>query len=405
MSSRQKISEPNFSVILSIIIAIILWGYVIGQLNPQIDQKFNNIKVGILNTDSLKENNLVLSEEKDYYVDLTVHGRKTDVFQLRNKIKATIDVSSIDSKGNYDLEVKIDGLPKEIELTDKNPTYISLDVDRIIENEKDVNINFIGEPQSGLSTIDYSIDNKSVSIKGPENILNTVNKIVGDLNIDGVSKNITKTVELYGVDKDNKPVEGITISPATIEASVLIGKTKIVDINPVITGDIKDGYVISKIVVLPTQVTIGGKSDIIDSLSEVDTESINVDNIDTNLETQIEIKLPDNVYIMGTKPDVKVIVYVEKLEIKELSVDSIQLQNQPANYNADIINEPDKYTLIVRGKKADIDALEVDKVKLFVDLKNIKPGDNILPINWETESVIEDYNIVPENITIRVTEK
>lgn len=405
MNSRQKITEPKFSVILSIIIAILLWGYVIGQLNPQIDQKFNNIKVEILNADNLKENNLVLSEDKDYYVDVSVHGRKTQVFQLRNKIKATIDASSIDSKGKYDLEVKIDGLPKEIELTDKNPTYISLEVDRIIDDKRDININLVGNPQNGLSTIDYSLNNKSVTIKGPEDILNTVDKIVGDLNIEGVTGNINKTVELYAVDKENNPVEGITINPSTVEASVLIGKTKVVDINTVIKGDVKEGYIVSKIVVLPTQLTIGGASDIIDGLDGVDTETINVDNANSNIETQVQINLPDNVYIMGTKPDVKVIVYIEKIETKEISLNSLELRSLPENYNVNIINEPDKYILVVKGEKADLDALKTENVKLFVDLKDVKPGDNNIPIKWETEWLIDNYNIIPENITVRVSEK
>ncbi|MFZ7133787.1 MAG: YbbR-like domain-containing protein [Eubacteriales bacterium] len=405
MNNQQKKNKPRFSVILSIFVAIMIWGYVIGQINPQVEQKFNHIEVKIKNMEVLEEKNLILSEDKEYFVDVAVHARRKTLFHFRNEIELSIDVSKIDSKGTYNFEVNVDAIPKDIDLVSITPKVISLEVDEIIKDEKEVNINVIGKPQQGLAMIDYVISPKKVTLEGPENILNTVYKVVGDLNVQGADGDMNKTIELYAVDKEDKPVEGITIQPQSIEAAVNIGKTKIVDLEAVLTGTVKEGYMISKVVILPSQMTIGAKPDIIDAIDKIETEPIDVDNIDKTLEQEVDIVLPKDVRIMGAKPTVVVVVHVEKLESREFTVDAIDFINEPDDMNIQILENDLLYTVSLQGKKSDLDALEKDSIRLFVDLTDIQLGSTTLPIQLETLSGVDKVEIIPKSIDLQATEK
>lgn len=125
-------NEPKISlVVISLGIAIILWLYVMGEVNYLMsNQRFNNIPVTIENMEILEEKGLVLTEDTNYTVGIRVYGRTSSMYGLKNKLSASIDVSGIE-KRVYDAHVSISGLPDSIELNTIYPETIPLTVDRM----------------------------------------------------------------------------------------------------------------------------------------------------------------------------------------------------------------------------------------------------------------------------------
>lgn len=407
MIKEQKKTDPKFTVILSIFVAITIWGYVVTVINPQIDQKFSNIPVEITNIDSLTERDLVLASDDEYYVDVVVHGRKKELFQLKNKIKASIDIGSITEKGTYDLEVKIDGIPGEIDLLSKIPETISLEIDQIITINKDINVTITGTPKDNMATIAYSIDTKSVSLKGPEKILNTVEKVNGEINVEDATGDIRQMIKVYPMDKNNKEVTGITIEPQEVEAEVTIGETKNVDINVPLAGEVKDGYIVSQIIVLPAQLTLGGSPDLINKIDKIDTEEININNIDKNIEKEVEIVLPEGIHIMGAIPKIIVMVNIEEVYTGEIDVplDSIELRNQLENTTVDITKGSPSYKVLLSGLKEDVVSVGIDNIKLFADIEGLGVGSHTIFVEMESLDPGIDYTIEPKEMIINISNK
>ena len=72
-ANKKKISlqERLIRILVSIGIAVILWFMVNGNADMLITQDFNSIPITLTNVGSLKEKNLVLTADKNYY--LTVY--------------------------------------------------------------------------------------------------------------------------------------------------------------------------------------------------------------------------------------------------------------------------------------------------------------------------------------------
>ncbi|MBU4542151.1 MAG: hypothetical protein KJ774_13210, partial [Firmicutes bacterium] len=73
-ANKKKISlhERLFRMIAAVGIAITLWFMVNGNADMLITQDYNSIPITLTNVEALTEKNLVLAENKNYYLNLQV---------------------------------------------------------------------------------------------------------------------------------------------------------------------------------------------------------------------------------------------------------------------------------------------------------------------------------------------
>ena len=79
--------------VISLLMATILWGYVIWETNPVIKPTIGNVPVQMLNTDSMEEKGLIILNPQDYTVDVKVQGKKIDAGNIKaGDIRVTADL-------------------------------------------------------------------------------------------------------------------------------------------------------------------------------------------------------------------------------------------------------------------------------------------------------------------------
>ncbi|WP_193708377.1 CdaR family protein [Alkalibaculum sporogenes] len=400
--NKLKKKETNISIIGSILIAFVIWIYVIGEVDPNVKQRFNNIPVTIENLQVLEENGLVISKEEDLTVDITLYGRTSTMYGLRNRITASIDATDITEKGTYDLYIEISGIPDNIELQETHPNSIAIEVDRLAEDERRVELNIVGEPASGLVILGYSIDPDIVSIDGPEDILNNVSKIKGDINVKDAKDNLNQSVELYPVDSEDRKVEGVSINTQTANVTVQIGGTKELEIKPEIKGKIADGYVVSEIVIEPKSIVVGARKNLLDNIEEIVTEAINLDGINDSFEEEVSLILPSDIKIIEGDSTVLVKVVVQRVESREYSIDNIELVNKPEDI--DITFEEQTITVTLRAITEVLDSIKNQELKLILDLEDIDIGENDVKLLMEDIDDVTIQSIIPGTIQVIATE-
>ena len=86
-----------FSLLLSIVIALSLWAYVVTTVTPEDSQWIRNIPVTFANEDGLfSDRNLTLTKGRNATVDLKVYGKRQDLLKLSNSnITVTADLSTV----------------------------------------------------------------------------------------------------------------------------------------------------------------------------------------------------------------------------------------------------------------------------------------------------------------------
>ena len=70
--TRKTDSGRTISIIISIIIALLLWSYVIIQVNPTKEETIARVPVQLLNVQSLTVRQLAIAGDGEYTVDVVV---------------------------------------------------------------------------------------------------------------------------------------------------------------------------------------------------------------------------------------------------------------------------------------------------------------------------------------------
>ena len=103
----KLLNSDKFLAIISVFIAVILWAYVSYVLDPETQKQILDIPVKFINEQALMNSSLIM-DEKEYFVDIEVKGRRNVLSSLNNKsVSAEVDLSRYLKLGTNKVNVKI----------------------------------------------------------------------------------------------------------------------------------------------------------------------------------------------------------------------------------------------------------------------------------------------------------
>lgn len=87
--------NKKFQLIISLLIAIALWLYVVGDINPSISADISDIQVEMTGEDTLEEMGMEATLNEPQRINITINGPRSDVNEAKaSDIKAVVDVSN-----------------------------------------------------------------------------------------------------------------------------------------------------------------------------------------------------------------------------------------------------------------------------------------------------------------------
>ncbi len=118
------LKNKTVQIVLSLLIGIALWLYVVGNVNPEISATIHGIQVEKINEDTLEDMDLEATLESPKIVDVVIKGSRSDVNEAKKSdIKAVVDVSNCnygENEGPVEIEfpdevsgVKVDSISVE----------------------------------------------------------------------------------------------------------------------------------------------------------------------------------------------------------------------------------------------------------------------------------------------------
>ena len=217
VSNAKKVRVMN--IVLAIVLAVILWAYVIGEVNPETETTISGVPLRVVGTNVLESKGLTLLTEFDDTVTVVISGRRSDVYNVNaNKLSAKIDVSNC-VEGENQISVQISAPDKVSKAEARDGDFLVL-VDKIVTEDKPVDIQVSGNlsADTSVEVVDVSAD--KVSVTGPSTYVEQVSALAGVLEVKDNSNEYNRSVELTPVDEDGNPVERVELSqPAvTVEA-------------------------------------------------------------------------------------------------------------------------------------------------------------------------------------------
>lgn len=407
---RRVWDYTNFSrnttlKIISILFSIMFWFYVMGDINPEVTTAIENLPVELLNVAELSESGLVIVGQTDFTAQVKITGRRNDVYKVSSEaVKISADTRGFQAGINsIPLEISV---PASVRLSDFAPKQIKLELDRVVQKPKPVQILRVNRPLDGFTTEPPQVEPREVLVTGPESFVNTVEKVMGEIDIGGLTSPVSRNVALRAMDGDGKEVGGVSLGQAYAEVYLPVYRFGSLPVIPDLLGEAAEGYRIVAVEVEPQTVYLQGDQTALDALETISTEQLDISGISQSLETTVGLVVPEGLTAPYQTEPLKLTVRVEAVRTKELVMDAgaLILENLEDGLDTNLAEIELVIAVKIRDVSSVLESINPANIFLTADLEGLGPGVHEVPIGYRDGEYLE-VEISPEVLEIEIVEE
>lgn len=303
---KKLFNNDNFSRVLSIVVAIFLWMYIVSLNNPQVEIPITGVDIEVINTKNIDENGLDIISVSDKKTTVKVFGRMSEVSSIQaDDIKVYIDASDIYSANNYYLDTQSKIESNSVVVSGIETKTVTLYVDYIQAVSKTLDVLVVGEPKGDLMLKEAVPEFDNVIIKGPSSILNKVSSVKATLDITNANADYLTVcpVKMYTANGEVINSEFLTVV-ADVSVDVKFKNVKTVKLNLISNDTIDSEKYEFKF--LPETVDVAGSVDILNQLNEINVELSKIPELDENNCFIVELPVIEGIEFITDVNNIKV---------------------------------------------------------------------------------------------------
>lgn len=407
----KKITDSRwFYILVSILMAFVLWVYVGKDANPITTSTIRNVQVVYSGLDVLEERGLMISEGASQTVSLNIQARR-DVFNRisQGEVTVTIDVSSITEPGEQSVPIttRIISYPRSITSTDAielrytSPATVDFTVSRWKTKEVDVQAAFEGSVAEGYQRGEITVTPQRISISGPEELVDLVDHAQVTIAQDGLTETYSEQCAYSLVDLDGGVVSGSNLK--TDPESVLVTlPVEVLKEAPLTVNLIEGGGATAenaKVTIEPADtIMVSGSQSDLEGLKEISLGDIDLSDVYGTNTFVKEIELAPELTNVSGITEAKVTVTIQGLATRTMKVDNIEIINKPVGYQAEAITK--SCSVLIRGPEEEVNKVTESQLRIVADLSNTDPstGSRTVPVKVYLDGssevgVVGDYSI------------
>ena len=413
---EKWLNKKNTLVFISLFMALLLFFYVDNQANTVIDSAAEVLHNQTVEATYNKEAYVV--EGIPETADVTLIGRTVDLYLAKQLStgKVSVDLSNL-KEGTHKVDLSYESSINSVTYK-LDPSSITVNVYPKVSQTKTVTIDVINKDKldSKLSVQSVTLDKEEVIIKGTddEKSSHNINKVatvkalvdVGSIVDPKAGVNTVDKVKLVAYDKYGNVVD-VEIVPETVTATVNIesysgtAKLKVIPKN---IDKISFGKAISSITTSVNEISIYGDQETVNKYSEsyIPIE-VDVSGLTDNKTYTVVVPKPEGIREVSEKT-ITVKISIGKEESKEVDDIKIDAINLGPNLKAGAIGEnSSKTTVVVKGTKEVLDAIDSTTIKATVDLSGLGEGEHTVNVKVSGEEVKANYFAQTTKIKVRIT--
>ena len=199
---KQKDSRVKYMVI-SVIIAIIIWALVSYSTGPSISKIFHNLPVNYNGTGELNKNGLVLMRSPLPDLSVKISGKRTDLITALDNVLIDVDLSDITEAGTYELVGTVRLPSSKLSVEKVNFASVPVRIENIRENTIPLNIR-IGNYDKKL--IRSEPEFSEVILSGAESELSQVSYAYVDVLFNGAPEDGEMTLPIRFADSKGNDI-------------------------------------------------------------------------------------------------------------------------------------------------------------------------------------------------------
>lgn len=407
----KKITDSRwFYIVISLLLAFILWIYVGKEANPIKTSTLSNVQVVYSGLEKLEERGLMISEGADQTVALRIRAR-SDVWARLNQgeTTVTIDVSGITEPGEQNVTITSRNIsyPRSITATDSielqytSPGAVTFTVSKWASKDVDVRGVFEGSIADGYQRGEFSMAPEKVTVSGPQELVEQVDYARVTVTQTDMNATYSQDTGYTLIDYDGNPIfaDELETEPETVLVTLPVEKLKEVEL----TVDIIPGGGATaddvEIDIEPKTIMVSGSDEDLENLDSISLGEIDLADVFGSLTQSMPIQLDSVLTNVSGITEAKVTVTVKGLTTKVLQVSNISFINKPAGYQADVVTQ--SCSVQIRGTEEAVAAVTASQLRIVADLSAVElsTGNQTIPVKVYLDGssdvgVVGDYNIV-----------
>lgn len=387
--------------ILALIMAIALWAYVLGTVDPVRTVTLRDIPIRLLDQSELSDQNLVITSMDHEGINVTFTAKRS----IANKIKADDFTAVADLRGIKlgDNMIKISVTrPSNITLESISSEYLNITTEQYITAEKEIEATIINPTKEETEPTIIKMSEDKVSVSGATTAVNKVKKVVAELDagrMEPEPKSIT--AELKALDANGEQVEGVTLAFSNVTITAVLQSTREVPLEVPVSG--QDSGSVNRTIKVPLTVIIKGDDDSINAVEKITCETVDLSDYYESAEVHLIPLLPDGVELSedSVNPMAQVTVYNAGTVTLDFNENDINVTGIGSGRSARIANVNLKIT--VKGRSTVINALTKENFILSADVTGLEDGTNSVKLKAVCDlEGVDSVTAEPENVLIEI---
>ena len=392
--------KPTTTLLLSMLLAFVVWFIAIEQENPMIRQEYEepilievrNMGDGLQSLQNLTNRTTMLT--------LRAPQRSLDS-QQADDFSAVIDLAGLPA-GSHEVEVEVTSLNPDVEIIAHEPRQLRVQLDLVITRLVPVEVEVMDSPAFGYDWQEPLAEPREVEISGPETQVKQVRSVVAAVFLRNAKSQVEQVRPLSARNAQNLEVERVDVDPSTARIVVPVvqppGRKEVV-VRADVKGLPSPNYRLTGVNVEPqTVVLIGSPSALKEVPGYVETTTLLIEGAIDDVRERLPLILPENVSTL--EDSVFVTVSVAPLE------SSLTVTRQPVVQGAGddmrITVSLEEVEVIVSGPLPRLELLGPEEVRVLLDLTGLLPGSHLVqPTVVVPEGIVKE-GVIPEAIEVLI---
>ena len=364
------------TLLLAFILAIAVWISAVTAADPTVEKTYpRTVSIEMIG----KDPNLVMVSDSPSPVNLTLSAPQSIWDRLTielSAVRAVVDLSGLEA-GTYDLPVTIQISLSPVKVISFGPANINVILDSVSSKTLPVNLSEIGDPAVGFQAGEPQLGESEVVVSGPQTFVDQVVEVLAESDIEGVNENVNKVLALLALNENGEIVEGITLSPSTVNLTQEVtqrGGYRNVVVKVITKGQIASGYRVTNISVFPPAVTVfSNDPNLVEDLpGYVETEQLDLTGVKDDLDVGLALDLPPGVSLIGEQT-VEVQVGIATIE-GSITLENMEVMVSGISEGYEVNISPQTVDVILSGPLPILDSLTADDVRIFIELEGEEEG-------------------------------
>ena len=413
MPDQKNNLHPILEKLLSIALAVLLWVIVVyNDESITRSRTLNGLSALLNGQNSLSSNSLALTDNPltelsgNITVELDVPQAQYSLVN-ENNVRVWLDLSSIRTAGTQLVPLNVTctyGTVKNV-----FPSTVQVDVEALDSRSVPLNATLSGRDQSYWYNI-RSLNPSTITVSGASSIVQNIAQGRLEVDVTNMSEATARAYPftLYDYSGNEVSQDLLSRTSSSVTASIEVFPTKELtvscDLEDIIQGRVADGYEVKSISVSPPTITVAADQSLLDSLTEIAIEPIEVESVNRSFTVRRSISKLSDIRFFSTEQ-----VYVT-VEIAE-SVDSVALSNVPVVLlntpdHLEVTDTPDTINVRITGAVSEISDLTVDMLQATVDLSQATAGVNSYPVQISVPGRPNlTFEITPSTLPVSLAER